>query len=1179
MKQVLRWRRLELAGFGVWKGTTRFHFPDGLGVFCLPNERGKSTMVAGLQAVIFGLPGETDPGGSGIGRYRSWSRPEVCRGRLDIEIGGRIIRIRREMVTHRTIVDEIDSDDRSRKPIFEGEANPGARAAGRQSYRGFLEEVLGPLADQKLFASTFVIEQPVLPATEIGESTRQLVGGVGRVGGQSAQKKLFEVVKSLTKATGDRGIFSPESQRATNQRTDGRIEEIEAALRSLEAKLEGAAEQFDRKETLEDGLVGAIERAKKIREGEKHAKADIERIEAYRKDRIEADSARQAYDDLKRVLDEHEKQIARAHSVRQRAAALYGDLAGAPDDLEARIERVLQLEETRRTLIEAACGPYLSPEKILTEDEQRARLLTERDSISEAVLRLDRWSRIPVAEGQSRPEPIVWLAKVRAAGDRFQSVVGRFLDADGQHREARSQRERFASIAVLPEEAQEELTRLDAAREERARAEKMASTFRNEVASRRKEFEGRYESLHGFDLPRFLSTLDGRAAQHRRLRELSEDAKTARAILSSMPAGRRWGRGLLIGIPAGAIAAVSILLLLQEPVYAAAAFALLAGSALLAFTSPSARVREARMRIRANERETGDIRERLRGEFIPSGPWLPDDEFAFERARSLVANREADAAAIERSERAILSAEGVSTGLEIPAIPGPEIEETEFDIEEHTPGSIAARISAIDRIEQKAKEIAEECGMPAADAVREYRKLSARLHALDGQRREALAAMIGAENEAARSTAALGEGGPAYDPRLGLSGTAAGPARPEFRNAAPAGGTDDPMAMPIASLPYEWKLLAEAVETLGLKARTLRDLHDDLASAPRKRWTEWEAEAAAYCAARDQSAKIEESLDAIASAERALEEARAGAGDARLQASEGSARKLRERLRQENTLEGEAANAERAALDILRTARGGPFEDPAALQAAHSLADEGRRDAQSRIDRAGEASDLVLRFGAEQASEQDRIRRETAEKADGLATALQQVERDLAQAQAELKAWQSGSSVNLAQHEIEIAQRREELEILRERADAATQAWHLLGESIQEFRSTHQVRLAERLDLLFRRITHRDGRKIELDPRLEIEILEDGHASREGQLSQGARDQLAFCLRLAVAELVAGEIVLPLILDDPFVHSDAERLDRIGGAIMEASRDRQILLLTQDERLAKWGEPVRMEAF
>ncbi len=1150
MKRSLRWRLLELAGFGVWKSATRFHFPDGLGVLCVPNERGKSTMAAGLQAVLFGLSSETDPNGSGIGRYRSWSRPEVCRGRLDLEIDGRIVRICREMITHRTDVDEIDSEDRTQKVLFGGAANPGARGAGRQSYGGFLDEILGPLANQKLFASTFVIEQPILPSSEMGESLRQLVGGVGRVGGQQAQKTLFNTVKLLTRTTGDRGILSPDSQRATNQRTDGRIEELETEIRKLEASRDEAAQQFERKESLEDAVVSTVDKAKKSREDEKHARADLERIDLFRKDKVEVESARQAFDDLKRVLDEHEKLIHRARSTRERVTSLYGDLDGSPGDLNERIDEILKLEENRRTLVHAAAGPAEDPEKPGMEEERRRQLQIEREASLAAIARLDRWARTPAGEGRSRPEPVLWLAKVRAIADRFQSTVKRFTEIDGQYREALTQRERFASIRVLPEEAQEELTRLDAAREERARMEKMAATFRDEVASRRMEFEERYASLSGFDLPHFLSTLEGRAKHYRRLRELGEESKNLDSILGALPAGRRWGRALLVGLPAGALAGAVLLLLQASPVVAAAAFALLAGAALLTLTAPPAKVRETRIRLRANERETAGVRERLRSEFIPSGPWLPDDEFTFERARALVKNRETDAAAIERSERTLLGAEGVEARREMPPPAGPETDDTEFDIGENSPGSLAARIAALDRVEQKAREITEECGMPAADAVREYRKLSERLHAIDGQRNEALAEIVGAE-------AAAPQGAP---------------------GAKDTPGAGDPLALPIASLPVEWELLARSVEPLDLRARTARELFDALSEMPPRRWREMEEEAQSFLAARDRLLKIEESIDAITSAERALEEARRRAGEARLEASGGNATRLRERLREKEALDHEAAGAERAALDVFRTARGGPFDDAASLQAALSLADERRRDAQARIDRATEASELILRYGRETAAEQDRIRRETAERADRLTESLQQAERDLARAQAELKAWQSGSPVNLARLEIEIVQRRDELELLRERADAATQAWILLGEAIEEFRSTHQVRLGERLDILFRRITRRDGRKVELDSKLEIGILEDGHASREGQLSQGARDQLAFCLRLAVAELVAGEVVLPLILDDPFVHSDAERLERIGEALAEASRDRQIVLLTQDERLLKWGQPVRIEA-
>jgi chromosome segregation protein len=1159
MKRVLTWRQLDLSGFGHWKGTTRFRFPDGLGVLCLPNERGKSTMVAGLQAVLFGLSSETDPGGSGIGRYRSWSRPEVCRGRLDLEIDGRIVRIRREMVTHKTIVDEIDASAQSLKVLFDGVANPGARAAGQQSYRSFLDDLLGDLADQKLFASTFVIEQPVLPASEMSESLRQLVGGIGRVGGQQAQKILFDTVKSLTRATGDLGILSPNSERPTNQRTDGRIEETEALIRGLEAQRDGAEQQFERKDALETALQRSTEGATRLREDEKHARADLEQIEAFRKDRGEAESARQAYEDLKRVLDEHDGRLAGALKAQERIAGDYGDLVGAPEDLEARIDAVLKLEESRRTLVAAAASPITGPAGARTEEEHRTRLDAEHRSGRETLARLDRWARVPTAEGQSRPEPVVWLARFRAVAERFQAAVARFLEIDGQHHEARTQRERFGAIAVLPEAAQEELTRLDAVREERQNTEQLAATLREEVEARRREFDERYASLDGFDLPRFLSILEGRATQHRRLREMDEEAKDLYAVLATLPAGRRWLRGLLIGVPAGALAALVPLYFQLHPAFAAGAFLLLAGLSLLLFTTPSARVRATRTRLRESEKEIDSVRERLRGEFIPSGPWLPDDEFAYERARTLISNHDSDLEAIRRTERTVRRAEGAS-GEDLPPLSGEEIEETEFEVEEGTPGSLAARIAALDRLERKAKEIAEACGMPAPDAVREYRKLSARLHAIAQQREDTLKEITGAETAREFSRPE--------------------PVREAQEREAGDGplAVEDPLSVQVGALPSDWDLLKQADLLMDLRTGTLREINGALSSMGTRQWAEWEEEAREFCATRDRVVKIEESIDAIASIQRSLDEARGALGETPLAASGGDVRRLRERLRERDALAREIKTAERSALDLLRAAPGKSFEDRDSIQKALFLADERRRDAQARIDRAIEGSDLIGGYDRAPGVEQDRIRRDVTDKAKTLAASLQRAELDLAQAQAELNAWRSESPVSLAGLEIEIAQRREELETLRERADAASKAWHLLGEAIEVFRATHQVELGEGLDRFFKRITHRESRKLALDPKLEIGILEDGHASSEGQLSQGAKDQLAFCLRLTVAELVAGELVLPLILDDPFVHSDAERLQRIMEALEETSRDRQIILLTQDERLTSRGQPVRVEA-
>jgi hypothetical protein len=197
------------------------------------------------------------------------------------------------------------------------------------------------------------------------------------------------------------------------------------------------------------------------------------------------------------------------------------------------------------------------------------------------------------------------------------------------------------------------------------------------------------------------------------------------------------------------------------------------------------------------------------------------------------------------------------------------------------------------------------------------------------------------------------------------------------------------------------------------------------------------------------------------------------------------------------------------------------------------------------------------------------------EQARGRREAL---ERAAAQKRMALEAWKPQAQVNLAACDLELAARRREREHLCRRRDAAAAAWHLLGEAIQEFQSTHREDLERSLDTRFRSVTGRAARRIRIDPDLGISLLDEGASFGDERLSQGARDQLAFCLRLAVADLVAGEIVVPMILDDPFVHSDAERLERIREALEAAAQERQILLLTHDVRLAGWGSPVTAEA-
>ena len=74
------------------------------------------------------------------------------------------------------------------------------------------------------------------------------------------------------------------------------------------------------------------------------------------------------------------------------------------------------------------------------------------------------------------------------------------------------------------------------------------------------------------------------------------------------------------------------------------------------------------------------------------------------------------------------------------------------------------------------------------------------------------------------------------------------------------------------------------------------------------------------------------------------------------------------------------------------------------------------------------------------------------------------------------------------------------------------------------------------------------------------------------KLSAGTRDQLYLITRLAVARYLAnGDVVAPLILDDPFVTTDDERFaSGMRFLVDNLASERQILLLSCHEARHRW---------
>ena len=74
------------------------------------------------------------------------------------------------------------------------------------------------------------------------------------------------------------------------------------------------------------------------------------------------------------------------------------------------------------------------------------------------------------------------------------------------------------------------------------------------------------------------------------------------------------------------------------------------------------------------------------------------------------------------------------------------------------------------------------------------------------------------------------------------------------------------------------------------------------------------------------------------------------------------------------------------------------------------------------------------------------------------------------------------------------------------------------------------------------------------------------------QLSHGTAEQIYLLLRVAIAEVVSpGAESCPLLLDDVTVHADDERTAAMLDVIHELSRDRQVVLFSQESAVRQWA--------
>ncbi len=140
------------------------------------------------------------------------------------------------------------------------------------------------------------------------------------------------------------------------------------------------------------------------------------------------------------------------------------------------------------------------------------------------------------------------------------------------------------------------------------------------------------------------------------------------------------------------------------------------------------------------------------------------------------------------------------------------------------------------------------------------------------------------------------------------------------------------------------------------------------------------------------------------------------------------------------------------------------------------------------------------------------------------------------------------------------------LETAQEHLEAAQDEVHrMLAPDLREA-------LAEHLSL----VTGGRYSDVRIDPEEGLEVrleVEDGIYRPATELSHGTVDQVYLLLRIALAEALGDRTEsAPLFLDDATVHIDTDRTMRFLDLLLALSKERQIVVFTQEEEVREWAE-------
>jgi uncharacterized protein YhaN len=238
-------KKLHLEGFGLYERAVNALYKEGVNHYVAHNERGKSTLVNGVLAVIYGLThGQyvKKEEEFNTARFRNWNDPSKFEGELEFLLGGIKYRISRNFENHK--ISFLKHIDDGWIELAQGVHNPAGKV--NEKYEKALKDVL-KITTKELFAKTFCINQPFPDGRLIDTNVQELLSG-GGLDFNSVKASLEDQLQVITKYTGGRGVKN-------NKRNNRILEDIREEIKVKKEKIHSVSEAIDSMELVQTKLI------------------------------------------------------------------------------------------------------------------------------------------------------------------------------------------------------------------------------------------------------------------------------------------------------------------------------------------------------------------------------------------------------------------------------------------------------------------------------------------------------------------------------------------------------------------------------------------------------------------------------------------------------------------------------------------------------------------------------------------------------------------------------------------------------------------------------------------------------------------------------------------------------------------------------------------------------------